>query len=517
MRSGGDVAVSSTRTTPSPTPGPDEADVVADPSVNGVPVSGVARGAASRAGRNVVALITFELLGKVATLAFTVVVARQLGAQAFGSFSYALAFGIILATFIAWGFDSEMVRRRLDDPREIGLVLGQALLLRTVHAVPIVLVGGVLGALARPSAAAAQVLVLVLLATVIDSYADCGRVAATAWAIPGQAGFVLVLQRLSACVLTVVALALGGHLVAVAAVYLASSVVGLVGLGLVLRRAGIRPHLRGITRADLQAMWRTTFQMGVDTVFGVVLFRVDAVMLGAIGGDAELAEYTVGYRLMETVLFVTWSVSRALLPVLVRAEAGRARVKVGESALAVAGAVLVPYGVVMLLEGDDVLRLLFGAEYAQTSAASLQWLAFAPVAFAVHYYCGYLLFLHGHKQAMMLTTGFALVVNVALNVVLIPAFGAEGAAAATTASYVAAAMLRIMLLRRLAALFRVERALALCVGAAVPMAASLLLIDPPVIAEAVIGSGVYLVAYLLLAWRFGPEQIAVLRSMVRRR
>jgi O-antigen/teichoic acid export membrane protein len=248
-----------------------------------------------------------------------------------------------------------------------------------------------------------------------------------------------------------------------------------------------------------------------------VLFRIDAVILGALGGDAQLASYTVGYRLMETVLFVTWSVSRSLLPVLVRAEPGRARVKVGESALAVAGAVLVPYGVVMLLNGADVLRLLFGADYAQTSAASLQWLAFAPVAFAVHYFAGYLLFLHGHKQAMMLTTCFAVVLNVGLNVLLIPAFGAEGAAFATTASYVVTALLRIALLARAAAWFRLNRGLGLCVVAAVPMAVALLLIDQPLIVEALTGGVVYVAAYLLFAVRYGPEQIAVLRSMVRGR
>jgi O-antigen/teichoic acid export membrane protein len=263
-------------------------------------------------------------------------------------------------------------------------------------------------------------------------------------------------------------------------------------------------------------MWRSTFVLGVDAVLGVALFRVDALILGALAGDREVAAYTVGYRLMETVLFVTWAVSRSLFPAMVRAGGGRPLVQVAENALAVAAAVLTPYGLLMLLEGGQIIRLLFGSSYGAESTTSLQWLAFAPLAFALNYFCGYVLFVRGRKSWLLLGTVFALLVNVALNVLLIPMFEARGAAFATTASYLVEGVLNIVLVARCAGLFRLHRSLLLSVGACVPMAAALLLLDAPLGVEVAAGGLLYVLAYMLLVrWR-DPGQLALLRSLVTR-
>ena len=278
---------------------------------------------ARRAGRNVVAVVTAELLGKGATLAFTVVVARQLGATGFGSFSYGLAFGLLLATFIAWGFDSEVMRRGSADRAELDRVVARALALRTVHALPIVVLGGVFGVLTRPDTGSAAALVLLMLAAVLDSYGDCLRTAATACGAPGPASFALVLQRVAACVLAITALAAGGGLVAVCTTYLASSVLGEAALVVMVRRLGVRFPRTAVTAAGLRELWRSSFLLGLDAVLGMALFRVDMLILGALAGDRDVAEYAVGYRLMETVLFVTWAVSRSLVPAMVQAGTGR--------------------------------------------------------------------------------------------------------------------------------------------------------------------------------------------------
>jgi len=481
------------------------------------PDGGSADGTASRrAGRNVVAVVTAELLGKAATVAFTVVVARELGATAFGSFSYALAFGLLLATFVAWGFDAEVLRRGSADRRVLNDVLGQAVLLRTFHAVPIVVLGSVIGILTRPDAAAAQALILVLLATLLDSYGDAGRASATACEQPGRASFALVVQRVSACVLAIGVLAAGGGLVAVCAAYLASSAAGLVILSLILKRLGVRPQLHGADRPALVGMWRSTFVLGLEQVLGMALFRIDAIILGELSSDRHVAAYAVGYRLMETVLFVTWSVSRSLFPAMVRAGSGRALLAVAENAMAVAAAVLMPYGFLMLIEGGRILRLLFGEEYGAESTVSLQWLAFAPVAFALQFFIAYVLLVQNRKKWILLTTAFAVVVNLALNTALIPEFGAPGAAFSTTVSYLAAGLMSVVLVSRSAGLFRVDRALLLCLLASLPMAAVLVLLHVNVVVESAVGGVVYLVSYLLIASWWAPEQVALVRSLVRR-
>jgi O-antigen/teichoic acid export membrane protein len=349
---------------------------------------------------------------------------------------------------------------------------------------------------------------------VLDSFGDAGRTAATACERPGPAAFVLVAQRVVACVLAVVTLELGGDVVAVAAAYLASSAIGLALLVRLLRRLGVRPRLADLRAADLRAMWRSTFLLGLDGVLGMALFRLDMLMLGHLAGDGRVAVYAVGHRLMETVLFVTWAVSRSLFPAMARTETGRPRLRVAENGLAVAGAIFVPYGLILLIDGGDLIELLFGGEYVNESVVALRWLAFAPVAFALGYFGSYLLFLQGDKRWMMRTTAAAVVVNAGLNVALIPAHGARGAALATTASYAFLGLIRVALLLRRAGWFRLGQSLGLPVAAALPMAGTLLVLGGlPFLLRAALAGVVYLAVYLALArWR-DPGQLAVLRSL----
>jgi O-antigen/teichoic acid export membrane protein len=457
-----------------------------------------------------------EILGKIATLAFTVVVARQLEATGFGTFSYALALGLLLGTFIAWGFDSEVLRRGSIDNRQLDVVLGQALALRALHSVPVLIIGGLLVASGRPDAAEIPAVALVVLATLLDSYGDCGRAAATARERPAWSSFALVGQRVAACVLAISVLALGGNLLAVCAAYLLSSVVGLFVLALLLRRLGVRPRLRGLDRAGLGKMWRGTFVLGLDVVLAMALFRIDALMLGAIAGARAVATYTVAYRLMETVLFVAWAVGRSVFPVMVRARSGPALLKVGESAVAAAGALLIPYAVLLLAEGDRLLTLVFGAEYGVDSIVSLQMLAFAPLAFALSYLTGYMLFAQGRMVHLVVVSSISLTVNVAINVVVIPAYGAPGAAFATLVSYVIGGLVSIALVAPGTGILRIDRALFISVAAALPMTAVFLLVDTALLVEIVLCSAVYLLGYAGIArWR-APEQLLLLRSLVRR-
>ena len=51
--------------------------------------------------------------------------------------------------------------------------------------------------------------------------------------------------------------------------------------------------------------------LGVDTVVAMALFRIDQVLLGAMKGDAAVGVYAAAYRLLETMLFVSWAVAAA--------------------------------------------------------------------------------------------------------------------------------------------------------------------------------------------------------------
>lgn len=468
-----------------------------------------------RTARSVVLLGGSELLGKIATLVLFVVAARSLGPTAFGAFSFALAFGLLLAELPSWGYDTVVVQRGAADPARLPTLLGNVFLARLAASVVVLVVGGAVGAATRDSRAAATALVLMLLAALVEGFTDAYRAGAAALERQGGSALVIVVQRVATAVLAVAVLVAGGGLIGLASAYLAGTVIGLLGTRRVARSVGVRVALRGVDRSTLVELTVASTPTGINAVVSMTLFRLDAVLLGLLVGEAAVGAYAVAYRLMETVLFVAWSVSRAVFPV-VASNATPARVLRGmQTGLGVIASVFLPYGVVLALRGEDILLLLYGNSYSTDSTSVLRALAFAPLVFGVAYLMVYSLIAAEKAAQVLLGSIAALVVNAVANALLIPRLEGLGAALVTTGSYVVeAAVLGVLLRRWVRGRDYLSPLVAPAVGS-VAAAAVLLLPLPllPALAAAVVA---YVVVWFAVARTTAPEHAAVARRVLRR-
>ncbi len=493
----------------------DDASAAVGPDLSGLAADREV-GSGQRAARNAALTAICELLGKVATLVFTVYIARALGPADFGAFSYAVTFGLLLATLPSWGFDLLLLRRASADTARVGALLAQTWASRAFVSVPVLVVGGIIGAASQQTLATRTTVVLVLLASVLDTMGDAGRAAGAAVEQAGPVSYSLVVQRVSMTVAAVAVLALGGDLLGVAAAYLVSSLVGQGLTVVILRRLGVRPDWHAVNRAALLDIWHGSFYIGVNTLVAMALFRIDAVILHALKGDEVLAQYAVSYRLLETVLFLNWAVARATFPAMSRATGDPRQVLLlVERGFAAVAAVFIPYGVFLLFEGSEALHLLFGDEYSNSSAVVLRWLAFAPLTFGLSFLTGYALLAFDRNRQVLLASALGAAANISANLVLIPLLSGVGAALTTTFSYLLTGIVMLWCIRD-GGMLRIDRALHLPVLAVVPMAGMLAVVHLPVLLEAVLAGIVFVVVYLLLLrWR-DPQQMLVVRSLVRR-
>ena len=219
----------------------------------------------------------------------------------------------------------------------------------------------------------------------------------------------------------------------------------------------------------------------------MLLFRLDVVLLGYFKGDEGVAVYSVAYRLLETLLFVAFAINQAVLPVMSATASPERRRSGYERAMSVAGFIYVPFFVVSLLEGRAILDLLFGTRYGDPAAPALAWLAAAPVFYAAAFFGTSLLISLHRNRTLLFATVTALVVNVVLNLILIPPYGPAGAAAATTVAYGIQTLVSVGSLRRSGEKPRVFVPLLPAAAACVPLAALLLVLDLPVLVELVLG------------------------------
>ncbi len=470
-----------------------------------------------RAARDTAIRAVADVLGKVATLAWTVAAVRVLTQDDFGALSYALSVMLLVTALPTWGFDTGVSYEGSRSPEQLSALYTRNLVWKTLLGIPTLVVAGVVVGVARPTGHTVLVLVLVLAAGLPEIFSSTSRAAATARSDPRGVSGALVGQRFLTAVAVALALALGTGVVGVSVAFAGATTVGWVLHVRATRRLDVRFERSAVTVQGLRDLWSTTAVVGASSIVLMVLFRADMVFLGLLAGDQAVAQYAVAYRLLETVLFVTFAINQTVVPIMSASTGGERARKALEQAVALAGLLYVPFGVVVLTEGHRILALLFGDDYGDSSASSLAWLAPAPLLFAICFFAASLLTSRERYLPALVAAVVAVVVNIVANLVLIPRFESAGAAASTSLSYAVYLVALLIGVRYAGQTVSVLRPLVVGLLASGPLAVLLVVVNLPLWAELGLGAALYLCVWFVLARRFAPVQVEVALGFLRRR
>ncbi len=480
---------------------------VVDPS----PDAGVARTILANSAYSAGA----DVVSKVATVALWLLMARKLGEAAFGTFTFSLAVATLLTTLANFGQDRILTREVARDRRQLPLYFWNTVGLRLAVSAPVlagaVAVGAALGSDGRTLLVLALVgiggVAELLMKTCFASYQAFERMVF----VPA----VIVPQRVVLAAAGIAALLLGASVVTVAAIYAVVTALGFpLALALLVRRVS-DPGLELDVRR-WPALMRAAVPVGLAGVFGVVLFRVDTVMLGWFEPVGVVGEYGAAYRLFESTIFLSWSVGAAVYPVLARAGGtGPSLARVFERSLKLLVALVLPFAVGAAVFARPVIDGLYGSQYDE-AASALALLAPAIAVYPVSYIAGYVLVAQNRERLLTVAYGLVAVQNVLANLVLIPLFSLDGAAASTSISEVLVTVLLVgFALQASGRIDWVRVAAGPALAGAVTAAALLALDGSPVAAIAVAGAA-YLATLAAFEHVVFPGDAQLARTFLRR-
>ncbi len=221
----------------------------------------------------------------------------------------------------------------------------------------------------------------------------------------------------------------------------AETIVALVLLSQSARAAGIaapRPRLL------LESM-----HFGVRAWAGslarLLNFRTDQIILGFLASEATLGIYAVAVNASEALLYLPAATATALLPIAARADP---HVQVEQALRAFRSTVLVTTGLVLVAAvlGPLLLPVLFGSAY---DASVEPFLLLLPGAFgfAATAIFSSALMASSSPGRSSLGPFVSLVVGIGLDLLLIPRFGASGAAAAASVAFLAGGYVALVMFR----------------------------------------------------------------------
>lgn len=367
---------------------------------------------------------------------------RYLGPSQFGQLSYAGAFVALFGVLATLGLDGIMVRELVRKPNEGPEILGSALFLRISGGFVTLLSSFSVIFFFRGGDLQLSLLVAIIAAGTIFQAFDVidfwfqSQVLSRHTVIAKNCAFLLV-------ALAKICLILGkAPLLAFACTALAEIALGAVGLLIMYRRTGNRFGRWQVSLRRCRALLADSWPMILSGLSVAVYMKIDQVMLGDMAGDRAVGIYSSVTRLTEIWYIIPMVIVSSVFPAIVHS-------KEKDEALyyrritrlfSVMAAVSLPIALPMSLASNWLVVKLYGASY----------LAAGPVL-AVHIWASIFVF-YGVAQgpwdltenltrlAMLRMLGGA-AANIALNLILIPSYGALGAAIATVVSQALAAIL----------------------------------------------------------------------------
>lgn len=461
-------------------------------------------------------LFSGQLVAKLASLVFVVIVARAVGVREYGWFVFATSFVPLALSLASFGLDSAVVREVARDRDRLSQVFASGLALRLGAGSVALLLALALTPLFLRERLALVTVAVVGTALLLDEVTTYLSNVFKAFERMRFHATALMVNRIGSTLLALAAYLADAGLVTILVTYLLGSLGALVYCAVILRRRFPPIGLREGSRGTAGRLLRIGAPLGVASVLNMALFRADALMVQAYDGAEAVGLYGVAFRFFESFLFVSWVLGSLTLPRYARQSRGPESARTFDVALTTALSFYLPLAVLSLFASEWAVTTLFGARYAD-AAVAVPWLTGALVLYAVTYQARTASVGVGARGVIAWIAAIALVINIAANLVLIPRLGFEGAAIATALAAAVEAVLSVAAVRRQGVPVRVSRLLAVPVLAAAvtgAVVAALALEDG---AAAAIGSGLYVVVLVLLGALIAPDAKGAVAGLVRRR
>jgi len=264
-------------------------------------------------------------------------------------------------------------------------------------------------------------------------------------------------------------------------------------------------------RALCGQLVRKAIPLGLAAVLITIYFQVDSVLLLGIAGAREAGIYGAAYGFLGPLMFLPAAIMSSFFPVLSAVlerdpERGHRLVQVCAELMGAVGLPVLAGGIVL---SGPLVHLIFGPHFAQ-AAGLLPILTLAFVAMCFSTMAGFMAPLLGLQWRQAAYCGIGAAANVALNLILIPSYGAHGSAWATVATEFLTMLLMLIAALRALKMTLVPWRLLRTVALAAAMAGVMYLTRPLGLVPAGLAGVLFYTAGLLVLGIVRPAQLRAL-------
>ena len=393
------------------------------------------RGTARRVVRNSAFILSARCLEGLMRVMIVAVIARYLGVEDFGSFAFIMAFVAFVLPITDLGMQRIVVREISSGIDRASNVMGSFLLLRGILATTAVVTAILI---ARFTSLGSDLLTVIVIAAVAQGMAGFGKAFLCVFRSFERMGF-----EAAVTVVHQVARAVGVLVVFLFDLGFLSLFVALLAAELfyaaVLIVVGMR-LLGKVTwsRSRCFALLRESYPLGIFAVIAVASFKVDVFVLRHFHGPMAVSLFEAPHRIVMQLQLVPVALVTALFPVMSRL--AKTSPDALHQATANAFKFLLVQGfmvtTILAVWSEDFVALLFGKQFAP-AAVSLSILSIAVCSLFPISLMNHALTSVGKQKLTTVGICICFLVNLVLDILLVPSFRYIGASIGTVVAYMA--------------------------------------------------------------------------------
>ena len=377
-----------------------------------------------------------------------ILLARYLGPERFGILSYALSFVALFSTITALGLDEIVVRELVEQhvPKED--LMGTSFVLKGLGALLSIGSIYIFAKIVSPDTSSRTLIFIIAAGTliqplnVIDFYFQAK--------VLGR--FTSLAQFLSlflSSALRVLFIILGASLAAFAWAVLVETAILSISLLVIYEKRGNGIRYWRFRRHVATDLLRKSWPLLLSSIAIMIYMRIDQLMIKEMLDDEALGNYAVAVKLVETFYFLPIAICSSLFPAILNARVSSAKVYHDrlQSLYDLMASVSILIALPTAILSDYIISILLGPQY-HMAANVVKIYIWAGIFVFLGVASGKWLLAENLQRYSLSRTLIGALINVGLNLALIPRIGICGAALATFLSYFTSAYLSLALFKK---------------------------------------------------------------------
>ncbi len=389
-----------------------------------------------KASENALWLFADKILRYAAALFVSVWVARYLGEEQFGIFSYALAYTSLFGILSRIGFRRVVVRELINNSEQKDKIIGSTFLMMFSIGIFFWILASASIFFLNPADRQTFLMVAIISFSFIFRPAEVvmyvfeAKEALKYPTIVGSIVFIII------SLLKILLIFLQAGLIAFSFVLLLEAVFTALGYIILSKKFNLSFNYRQFDKSIAISIFKESYPLVFAGLMITINSRIDQIMLRPMTSEAELGWYAIAVRLVEIWFFVPQILKVSIFPNLISIKKQDHRNYIKR--LQMLGSVLnlFSYSIIIfyLLFGKSIVLLLYGEPFKPAAEALLILPFILPFISMNNIKNSYLIIGHQTHYKLIFSLSAA-IINVIANLMLIPKYGMIGACYASLLSF----------------------------------------------------------------------------------